>query len=233
MSPGLSTRVNPWPPIHERHGSSVLLLELAILVSLVIAWTAGQPLTTTTLALFSASVLTAARITVDERAYRLRQPRMRLALKRTGTAVGRLIRRRLMFRDIPAAQPSQLFITIRELALGLGRPPDWSPAETTTIREGIEIALLAFEAEVGRQVPNLPPAAAKRIDEVADGLDQCAELLLRVTDAANDVVTARWSEDANERKTARDALGAAVEAALAPLRAAHSDCEWLIYAADA
>src|SRR5438445_9064608 len=113
--------VRPWPTILERHGSSVLLLEFAIFVSLTIAWTAGQPLTTPVLALFGASVLSVARIALDERAYRLRRPRMRLALKRTGTAVGRLIRRRLMFRDIPAAQPSQLFITIRELALGLGR----------------------------------------------------------------------------------------------------------------
>jgi len=224
--------VRPWPTIFERHGPSVVLFEFAILVSLTIAWTAGQPLATTALALFSASVLTAARIAVDERAYRLRRPRMRRALKRTGTAVGRLIRRGLMFRDIPAAQPSQLFITIRDLALGLGRQPDWSPAESTMIREGIEGVLLAFEAEVGRQVPNLPLAATKRIDEVADGLDECADRLLRVTDAANDAITARWSGDENERVNARNALDGAVHAALEPLRAAHRECEWLIYAAD-
>ena len=92
--------------------------------------------------------------------------------------------------------------------------------------------MLACGAEVGRQVPNLPLAATKRIDEVADGLDECADRLLRVTDAANDAITARWSGDENERVNARNALDGAVHAALEPLRAAHRECEWLIYAAD-
>lgn len=225
--------VRPWPTARERHGASVLLLLLAIFVYLTLGWTAGQPIGTPLLAIAGATALGAARIGVDERSYQQRRPGMRHALRRTGAAVGRLLRREIMFMDIPAAQPPQLFITIRELALELGRQPTWSPTESVLIREGIEAALLAFEAEVGRQIPNLPARAARRIDAIADGLDECAEQILLVTHAANDAVTARCSGDETERTKARGALNTAVQAALEPLRAAHRECGWLIHAADA
>jgi hypothetical protein len=193
----------------------VLLWLLATFVYLSLGFVAGQPITTALLAIGGATILSGARAAADERTYRQRQPRMWRALKRTGTAVGRLIRFSIVFRDIPAANPREMSITIRELALRRGQNPSWTSYETTMIRRGLEGALLAFEAEVGRQVPNLPAAASRRIDEIAEGVDDSAEKMLEVAMAADRLFPPVG--DATEHERHRRKWSETIEAALVPL----------------
>src|SRR5258706_5996390 len=111
-------RVNPWPSAWRRHEMSVLLWLLGVLTYLSLGFASGQPFGTPALAISGASIVAAAKICLDDREYRRRRPRMRLSLKRVETATSHLMRAGIMWRDIPAAQPTQMWSSISELARG-------------------------------------------------------------------------------------------------------------------
>jgi hypothetical protein len=224
-------RVNPWPSPWGRHETSILLWELGVFTYLSLGLVSAQPINSPALAITGATVVAAAKVALDERLYRKRRPRMRLSLKRVEAAASHLMRTGIMWRDIPAAQPTQMWASISDLARGLAARPSWTPYEATQIREGIERLLLGFEAAVGRHVPALPPAALDRVDEIWIMLDDAAERLLRVTDASNDLITASFqAADLTDVRRIRDGL---VDGMLDQLRLAVVDWEWLVGAADA
>jgi hypothetical protein len=223
--------VNPWPSPWARHETSILLWQLGVFTYLSLGYVSAQPISSPALAITGATIVAAAKVALDERAYQRRRPRMRHALKRVEAAAGHLMRAGIMWRDIPAAQPTQMWSSISDLARGRAGKPSWSPYEATTIREGIEHLLLGFEAAVGRHVPALPADALDRVEEIWLALDDAAERLLRITDAANDLISASLEgTDLAEFRKKRDGL---VEDMLAQLRVAVTHWEWLVGAADA
>lgn len=223
---------NPWPSWWSRHELTLLVAGAAINYVMYMAWVADQPAIPPLIAAIGAGITAAVRIWLEERAYRARLPRIRRALQRTGLAVGRLVRQRILFRDFPG-HTRDLTTSIIELARGEGPIPEWSPAETTRIREAIENLLAAFGAETGRQVAVLPPLVAKRLDAIDDELDSSAEKLLNVAHIADDIVAASWRGDDERVAELRTNRASAVAAALEPLQRAVAECEWLIGAADA
>jgi hypothetical protein len=105
------------------------------------------------------------------------EPQRHNAAEGLALAALRAIHARIIYRDVPAAHPSEMYISILDLARGDDPEANWSPTEADQIRLGIERVISGFKTDVGPYVVDVPHARPD-VQGVVDDLENSADALL-------------------------------------------------------